>query len=39
MYETLYRLWGEGRLTEGSLDIAVTRGWITEAQKIEIMSQ
>ncbi|MCG8402693.1 MAG: XkdX family protein [Firmicutes bacterium] len=39
VYETLLRLWREGKLTEVMLDNAVTKGWITVEQKVEIMSQ
>jgi hypothetical protein len=39
MYETLARLWREGKLTEAGLDNAIFKGWITAAQKTEIMSQ
>jgi len=39
MYETLKRLWTEGKLTEAKLDAAISKGWITAEQKIEIMSQ
>jgi hypothetical protein len=37
MYETLCKLWQEGKLTEAMLDKAVTLGWITPQQKAEIM--
>lgn len=37
MYETLYRLWRKGKLTEQALDNAVAKGWITEKQKITII--
>lgn len=33
MFETLQRLYNEGRLTETELSNAVVRGWITEEQK------
>lgn len=33
MYETLLRLYKEGRLPETGLNNAVTKGWITEGQK------
>ncbi len=39
MYETLYRLWGEGKLTEQALNNAIGKGWITEEQKVVIMAQ
>jgi hypothetical protein len=38
MYETLLRLWKEGKLTEESLNTAVLKGWITEEQKQEILA-
>jgi hypothetical protein len=38
MFETLQRLWNEGKLTELKLDNAVIKGWITEKQKAEIMA-
>jgi len=38
MYETLLRLYNEGRLTETGLINAVTKTWITEAQKAEIIA-
>jgi hypothetical protein len=38
MYETLLRLWQEGKMTEQGLDNAVAKGWITEEQKQEIMT-
>ena len=38
MFETLKRLWVEGKLTEIKLDSAVSKGWITSEQKIEIMT-
>ena len=39
MYETLLRLWKDGKLTESMMDNAVVKGWITEEQKVEVMSQ
>jgi hypothetical protein len=38
MYETLLRLWQEGKMTEQGLDNAVVKGWIKEEQKQEIMT-
>lgn len=38
MYETLLRLWREGKMTERGLDSAVAKSWITEEQKQEIMT-
>ena len=38
MFETLQRLWQEGKLTEVKLDVAVSRKWITPEQKAEIMN-
>lgn len=37
MYETLKRLYNEGRLTEVGLSNAVTKGWITEEEKNSIL--
>ena len=39
MFETLKRLWREGKLTEAKLDVAVSKAWITIEQKAEIMAQ
>lgn len=39
MFETLKRMWCEGKLTESKLDNAVTKGWITLEQKQEIITQ
>lgn len=36
MFETLKRLYGEGRIDNAELERAVTLGWITEEQKGEI---
>lgn len=33
MFERLFRLYKEGRITEKDLDNAVEKGWITEEQK------
>lgn len=38
MYETLLRLWKEGKLTAAQLDNAVVKGWITEEQKQTILA-
>lgn len=38
MYYTLLRLYTEDRLTEKGLGNAVGKGWITEEQKQEIIS-
>lgn len=38
MFETLKRLYLEGRLNEVGLSNAVTKGWITEEQKQEIIN-
>ena len=38
MYETLLRLYKEGRLKEVGLAKAVVKGWITEEQKAEIIA-
>ena len=37
MFETLQRLYSEGKLTLEGLKNAVTKGWITEEQKQEIV--
>lgn len=36
MFERLSYLYKAGRLTAEQLNIAVTKGWITEAQKAQI---
>lgn len=38
MFETLKRLWTEGKLTEAMLNNAIAKGWITVEQKAEIMA-
>lgn len=38
MYYTLLRLYTESRLTENGLTNAVTKAWITEEQKAEIIA-
>ena len=38
MYSTLLRLYKEGKLTEVALTNAVTKGWISEEQKAEIIA-
>lgn len=38
MFETLLRLYKEGRLPETGLNNAVIKGWITEEQKQEIIN-
>lgn len=39
MFETLLRLWNDGAMTEQGLKNAVIKGWITEKQKNEIMTE
>lgn len=39
MYNTLKRLYQSGKLDEAGLENAVTKGWITEEQKKEIMGK
>jgi hypothetical protein len=39
MFETISRLWVEGKLKEPNLDKAISLKWITEEQKIIIMAQ
>lgn len=38
MFETLKRLYAEGKLTEQGLGNAVAKGWITEEQRQEILA-
>jgi len=38
MFETLKRLYQEGKINADKLQIAVVKGWISEAQKTEILS-
>lgn len=38
MFITLERLYNDGRLTEVGLSNAVTKGWITEAEKNSILA-
>lgn len=38
MYDTLLRMYLAGSLDEDGLDRAVTKGWITEEQKQQILS-
>lgn len=37
MFNTLKRLFGQGKIDEQGLGNAVTKGWITEAEKQEII--
>ena len=39
MYNRLKALYRSGKISEQQLSIAVTKGWITEAQKREIISE
>jgi len=39
MFETLKRLYKEGKLPVEKLDVAVFKGWITPIQKTEIIVQ
>lgn len=39
MYETLKRLYQNGRISVEKLEIAVSKGWITEEQKNQITSE
>ena len=39
MYETLKRLYDEGKLTEKGIRNAVKRGWITQEQAEEILAK
>ena len=39
MYNTLLRMWKNGKITEAKIDKAVTLGWITEEQAAYIKSQ
>ena len=38
MYETVKRLYLEGRSAEAGLDNAISRGWITSKDKTDIMA-
>lgn len=38
MYETVKRLYLEGRIAEAGLDNAISRGWITTDDKEAIMA-
>ena len=37
MFASVKRLYDEGRLTETGLNNAVSKGWITSAEKTQIM--
>ena len=39
MFERLKRLYNEGKIDEAGLESAVEKGWITEEQKIQIMTE
>jgi hypothetical protein len=39
MYATLKRLYQNGRISVEKLEIAVSKGWITEEQKIQITTE
>lgn len=39
MYERILSLYCSGRLTDAGIDRAVNLGWITEEQKLEIVTQ
>ncbi len=39
MFERLKRLYNEGKIDEAGLDAAVEKGWITEEEKIRIMTE
>ncbi len=39
MYESVRRLYLEGRISEAGLNNAVTRGWITPEEKTTIMQE
>ena len=39
MFETLQRLFKTGKIDETKLGVAVTKGYITEEQKTEILAQ
>lgn len=38
MFERLKRLYTEGKLDEAAIRNAVTKGWITEEQAVEILA-
>lgn len=37
MFETIRRLFQEGKLTEAGVEAAVEKGWLTQAQAQEIV--
>ncbi len=39
MYATIEKLYLDGRLTEAGLNNAITRGWITDDEKVRIMEK
>lgn len=39
MFERLRRLYREGKIDEAGLESAVEKGWITEEQKNQIISE
>ena len=39
MYETIKRLYIEGRLTDAGLENAVAKGWVTQKEAKEIKKQ
>lgn len=39
MFASVKRLYDDGRLTETGLDSAVAKGWITSAEKTQIMEK
>lgn len=38
MYPTIERLYKAGKLTPAQMDSAVTKGWITETEKQQILT-
>lgn len=39
MYERLKHLYDKGKLTISHLEVAVSKGWISEVQKTEILNR
>ena len=37
MYQFLLRQWKLGKVTEANLETAVSKGWITEEEKMQIL--
>lgn len=39
MYATIKRLYHEGKIDESGLDNAIKKGWITDKEKADIMTE